>query len=72
MERTDELFSADDLEPSIELCRILDWRFDQLTGLGFDATEAALMAEDVCVDLSQARRLVAMGCPTETASRILL
>jgi hypothetical protein len=30
------------------------------------------MAEDAGVDLAQARRLVAMGCPLKTASRILL
>jgi hypothetical protein len=71
MEETSQL-SLDDLEASEELCRTRDWRFDQLTGLGFDALQAVLMADDVFVDLAQARRLVAMGCPLETAFRILL
>ena len=71
MEQTEELF-PDDLVPSDELCRTRDWRFDQLTALGFDALEAMLMADDVRVELAQARRLVAMGCPLATASRILL
>jgi hypothetical protein len=31
-----------------------------------------MMADDTRVDLAQARRLVALGCPLETASRILL
>jgi hypothetical protein len=72
MEEAQELSFPDGLEPSEELCRTRDWRFDQLTTLGFDPLEATLMAEDACVDLAQARRLVAMGCPLETASRILL
>jgi len=72
MEETLEALVFDDLEVSEELCRTRAWRFDQLTTLGFDAVEATLMAEDVYVDLAQARRLIAMGCPVETAYRILL
>jgi hypothetical protein len=67
-----ELSASDEPEPSDELCRILTWRFDQFATLGFDDFEATLMAEDAGVDLAQARRLVAMGCPLKTASRILL
>jgi hypothetical protein len=48
------------------------WRLDQFTGLGFDSVRAALMADDAQVDLAQARRLIALGCPLETAVRILL
>jgi hypothetical protein len=48
------------------------WRLDQFTGLGFDAVRAALLADDTQVDLAQARRLIALGCPIETAARILL
>jgi 1,6-anhydro-N-acetylmuramate kinase len=59
-------------EQSEELCRTRAWRFDQLTALGFDTVQAALMADNSLVELAQARRLVAMGCPLETASRILL
>jgi hypothetical protein len=72
MGEAQELLLPDELEPSDELCRTLAWRFDQLTTLGFDPFEATLMAEDARVDLGQARRLLAMGCPLETASRILL
>jgi hypothetical protein len=72
MEEIKELFAPDDPEPSDELCRTLSWRFDQLSTLGFDDFEATLMAADVGIDLAQARRLVAMGCPLETACRILL
>jgi hypothetical protein len=48
------------------------WRLDQFTSLGFDSGRAALMADDAQVDLGQARRLIALGCPLETAARILL
>ena len=48
------------------------WRLDQFIGLGFDVVRASLMADDSRVDLAQARKLVALGCPLETASRILL
>jgi hypothetical protein len=48
------------------------WRFEQLTGLGFDRARATLMADNAQVDLAQARKLIALGCPLETAARILL
>ena len=62
------------IEPdhSEQLRRMRVWRLDQFTGLGFDSARAALMADDVQFDLDQARRLVALGCPLETAARILL
>ena len=48
------------------------WRLDQFTRLGFDSAGAMLMADNAQVDLAQARRLIALGCPLETAVRILL
>jgi hypothetical protein len=59
-------------EPSDEAQRTRVWRRDQFVALGFDFAQAAMMADDARVDLAQARRLVARGCPLETASRILL
>ncbi len=61
-----------ELEAPLESERIVYWRLEQLRDLGFDANEAATMAEDLHVDLAQARKLVALGCPLDTASRILL
>jgi hypothetical protein len=55
-----------------ELCRTWMWRFDQFTKLGFEPRQAAQMADAQFVDLAQARRLINLGCPLETASRILL
>jgi hypothetical protein len=59
-------------EQSEESLRTRVWRLDQFVGLGFDRARAAIMADDSQVDLAQARKLVASGCPLETASRILL
>jgi hypothetical protein len=59
-------------EQSEQLRRTRLWRLDQLTRLGFDSTHAALMADDAQVDLALARRLIALGCPLETAAHILL
>ena len=47
------------------------WRFEQLAALGFSYAESALLA-DGPVDLGYTRRLIASGCPLETALRILL
>jgi hypothetical protein len=55
-----------------QLCQTRVWRLDQFTGLGFDSARAELMADDAEVDHAQARRLIALGCPFETAARILL
>jgi hypothetical protein len=57
--------------PSPEDQRVLRWRLDQFIDLGFDLVSGALLA-DSPVDLEVARRLVARGCPVETATRILL
>jgi hypothetical protein len=59
-------------DQSEQLRKTRVWRLDQFTELGFDAARAALMADDARVDLAQARRLIALGCPLETAARILL
>lgn len=69
MEQAAQAFSLDQADPA-DRTRV--WRFDQLIGLGFDAVRASLMADDLRIDLAQARKLVALGCPLETASRILL
>ena len=57
--------------PSPEDQRVLRWRLDQFMELGFDLPAGAMLA-DSRVDLEEARRLVARGCPVEVAVRILL
>ena len=59
-------------DQSEQLRRTRVWRLDQFTGLGFGSACAKLMVDDGQVDLAQARRLIALGCPLETAARILL
>lgn len=51
---------------------VIEWRFDQLMRLGFDRDEAVAVAAQFDVDLHQAAELVAKGCSTELALRILL
>ena len=72
MDETDQIQLPAELDLSDEEQRTRVWRLDQLVGLGFDLPRAAIMADDTHVDLGQARKLVALGCPLETASRILL
>lgn len=72
MDQPEQIQLPADLDPSGEAQKTRVWRHDQFVGLGFDLTRAAIMADDARVDLAQARRLVALGCPPETASRILL
>jgi hypothetical protein len=72
VEETERIQAQFEPDQSPEFLRTRVWRLDQFTGLGFDSARAALMADDAQVDLAQARRLIALGCPLETAARILL
>jgi hypothetical protein len=71
MDETDQIQLAE-ADQSDEMQRTRVWRLNQLVSLGFDLPRAVIMADDTRVDLAQARKLVALGCPLETASRILL
>ena len=72
MEDTEHALQQGEHDQADAADRTRVWRLDQLIGLGFDVVRASLMANDSRVDLAQARKLVALGCPLETASRILL
>jgi hypothetical protein len=72
VDETDQIPLPAEPDQSAEVKRTRVWRLDQFVSLGFDLPRAAIMADDTRVDLAQARRLVALGCPLETASRILL
>ncbi len=56
----------------LEAETVLRWRFDALVRSGYDAGEAMILASHVEVDLHRATDLVARGCPTATAIKILL
>jgi hypothetical protein len=58
-------------ETAVEVQRVRRWRREQFHELGFTLTEAYLLA-DTPVDLGDARRLIAAGCPQQTAARILV
>ena len=58
-------------EESDEEQSIRRWRFDQFVRLGYDYVMAALLA-DSRADLNQVRTMIGVGCPLETASRIVL
>jgi hypothetical protein len=72
MEETEQIQPELEAEPSEAERQTRIWRLDQLIRLGFDSPCATQMADDTQVDLAQARRLIALGCPLETAARILL
>ena len=48
------------------------WRREQLVAAGYPAAAAVVLSERDDVDLHLAARLLARGCPVETALRILL
>jgi hypothetical protein len=72
MEEAEHALAPGELNQADAADRTRVWRLDQFIDLGFDLVRASLMADDSRVDLAQARKLVALGCPPETASRILL
>ena len=72
VDKTNQIQLPAEPELSDEEQKTRVWRRDQFVSLGFELPRAAIMAVDTSVDLAQARRLVALGCPLETASRILL
>lgn len=56
----------------LEAEHVLRWRFEGLIRMGYDASDAMVLASHVEVDLHKATDLVAQGCPPATALRILL
>ena len=55
-----------------EDARVLDWRIEELLRAGFPELLALELAATIEVDLHTAIRLRNLGCPAETAARILL
>jgi len=50
---------------------VINWRFDQLSTLGFNDVEAVLLAYSD-LDLHLTRTLIARGCPPDLAVKIAL
>jgi hypothetical protein len=55
-----------------EDAKIRGWRFLELTRAGYDTDAAERLAGRFDIDLHEAKRLLAKGCPQELALRILL
>jgi hypothetical protein len=72
MEESGQALSLGELDQPDEVDWTQVWRLEQFLALGFDVLRASLMADDTGIDLAQARKLIALGCPLETATRILL
>jgi hypothetical protein len=71
MESSQTVETPSETDGSAEEHQVRRWRLEQFLRLGFDTTNAAVMAE-AKIDLALARQLVGAGCPLETASRIRL
>ncbi len=56
---------------TVELERVLVWRFEQLTEAGYTAEQAIELSAESTVDLHQAIELVRHGCPPDLAAKIL-
>jgi hypothetical protein len=72
MEEAEQALSPRELDQADAPDGTWIWRLDQFMALGFAVGAALRMADDGGIDLAQARKLVALGCPLETASQILL
>ena len=57
---------------AVEAQEVLRWRFDELVRVGYEPSEAMVIASNVEVDLHQAVELLKRGCPQATALHILL
>jgi hypothetical protein len=64
--------TAADTEVRDEIELVEAWRAEQLEMAGYDAPAAAELALRQDVDLHVAVNLVARGCPTELALKILV
>jgi hypothetical protein len=65
---TAQLISLD----SPEATEVFRWRFSTLAAAGYELGDALRLALDGDVDLHAAASLLARGCPSATAVRILL
>ena len=64
--------TVEERRPKVEEADILSWRFCELVRAGFSNDQAFRLASEPAVDIRLAERLLAAGCPAETAQRILL
>lgn len=65
----DELNALDDWAKLDDEWNVLNWRSERFRSLGYELGEAARLATSN-VDLHELERLIAKGCPPNTAIRI--
>jgi len=56
----------------VEAQEVLRWRFEELVRVGYEPSDAMVLASRLEVDLHQAVELLRRGCPQATALLILL
>ena len=59
-------------EPASETDSVQQWRHEQLLRLGFDVSQATLLAFSPHVDLGRVRLLLTRGCDRRTLMRIVI
>ena len=59
---------ATEVEPDA----VFEWRLEALLRAGYPRAQARLLAAAPQIDLREAERLLAQGCPASTAAKILL
>ena len=64
--------TIEERRPRLDDADILSWRYCELVRFGFSNDQAFRLAAEREVDIRVAERLLAAGCPAETAQRILL
>lgn len=74
--RTMNHVSANELETAYEVSCDADpvhrWRYEQLVRLGFEDSQATVLASCSYVDLGQVRDLMSRGCERGTLMRIVI
>jgi hypothetical protein len=65
-----EVESPNDVAPDTDC--VHQWRHEQFVRLGFDSSQAALLAYCSHVDLGQVRDLMSHGCERRTLMRIVI
>ncbi|MES1246287.1 MAG: hypothetical protein ABUS54_01275 [Actinomycetota bacterium] len=66
------MFTTYSPDAPVELDPVVRWRLAQLVRAGYDPCDAVVLSKRDDVDLHVATRLLASGCPPETALRILV
>jgi hypothetical protein len=66
-----EAMAADPRDPGLELAELIEERRKPLEEAGYTPADAALLAKRFDIPVSEAVRLLKLGCPSFTARRIL-